>query len=91
MGWDRLYQIPGQYSAEWFWAKILHTIRVDANVKHAAWSWVEHCDWIPAVLTGNTDPLKMYRSACAAGHKALWHSEFGGLPAKAFLEQLDPT
>jgi L-ribulokinase len=83
-------KFQGKYSAEWFWAKILHTIRIDAHVKHAAWSWVEHCDWIPAVLTGNTDPLKMYRSACAAGHKALWHSEFGGLPAKAFLEQLDP-
>ena len=33
----------------------------------------------------------MYRSACAAGHKALWHSEFGGLPCKEFLATLDPS
>lgn len=83
-------RFQGKYSSEWFWAKILHTIRTDVNVKKAAWSWVEHCDWIPAVLTGNTDPLKMYRSACAAGHKALWHSEFDGLPSEKFLKQLDP-
>lgn len=89
-GGEDYTKFQGKYSSEWFWAKILHTIRTDAPVKQAAWSWVEHCDWIPALLTGQTAPLKMYRSACAAGHKALWHSEFGGLPAAEFLAQLDP-
>ncbi len=83
-------KFQGKYSSEWFWAKILHTSRVDANIKKAAWAWVEHCDWIPALLTGNSDPMIMYHSACAAGHKALWHSEFGGLPAKEFFAKLDP-
>lgn len=89
-GGEDYTKFQGKYSSEWFWAKILHTIRTEVKVKQAAWSWVEHCDWIPALLTGKMAPLTMYRSACAAGHKALWHSEFGGLPAKEFLAQLDP-
>ena len=89
--WDPDYtQYQGVYSSEWFWAKILHTVRADPQIKEHAWSWVEHCDWIPALLIGQTDPSTMYRGACAAGHKALWHSKFGGLPSQECLEQLDP-
>jgi L-ribulokinase len=80
----------GVYSSEWFWAKILHVLRVDNRVREQAFSWVEHCDWIPAVLTGNTDPLILKRSRCAAGHKAMWHEAFNGLPADEFLTRLDP-
>jgi L-ribulokinase len=80
----------GTYCSEWYWAKILRTIRVDENVKKAAFSWIEHCDWIPAILSGNTNPLTMYRCACAAGHKALWHSEWNGLPDRRCFEQIDP-
>ncbi len=80
----------GIYSSEWFWAKVLHIIREDEKVRNAAFSWVEHCDWIPGVLTGQTDPLQIKRSRCAAGHKAMWHEDFGGLPDDAFLTKLDP-
>ena len=40
--------------------------------------------------TGNTDPLAMKRSRCAAGHKAMWHAEWGGLPTEEFLRGVDP-
>lgn len=80
----------GPYASEWFWAKILHTVAVDPAVREAAYSWVEHCDWLPSLLTGETRPERMYRSACAAGHKAYWHSAWGGLPDRRCLESLDP-
>ncbi|MBP7730986.1 MAG: ribulokinase [Bacteroidales bacterium] len=80
----------GVYSSEWFWAKILHILRTNEKVRQNAWTWVEHCDWIPALLTGNTDPLKIKRSRCAAGHKAMWHESFNGLPSEEFLVKLDP-
>ena len=81
----------GIYSSEWWWSKILRLRRVDAQVFAAAFSFVEHCDWIPAVLTGNTDPLTLKRGVCSAGHKAMFSTEWGGLPDKEFLAKLDPA
>jgi len=80
----------GIYSSEWFWAKILHILRNSEDVRKYAWSWVEHCDWIPALLVGDSDPIKLKRSRCAAGHKAMWHDDFDGLPDDKFLTELDP-
>jgi len=91
--WDTDYTkyVGGIYSSEWYWAKILRTLRVDSQVRTHAFSWVEHCDWISAVLTGNTNPLTLKRSRCAAGHKAMWNEEFHGLPSEEFLTKLDPN
>lgn len=89
-GLDYTKYVGGIYSSEWFWAKMLHTIRDDRKVRNAAYSWVELCDWIPYELTGKTDVHAMKRSRCAAGHKAMWHKEFGGLPSQEFLNRLDP-
>lgn len=80
----------GVYSSEWFWAKMLHIIKEDTIVRETAYSWVELCDWIPAVLTGNTLPDKVKRSRCAAGHKAMWHKDWKGLPPDDFLSSIDP-
>ncbi len=87
---EYLAKCGGTYSSEWFWSKILHALRTDAKVAAAAYSWVECADYIPALLTGTTDPLRMKRSRCAAGHKAMFNDRWGGLPAKAFLAKLDP-
>jgi L-ribulokinase len=80
----------GIYSSEWFWAKILHMLRENKEIREAAFSWVEHCDWVTALLTGKSDPLSLKRSRCAAGHKAMWHKSFNGLPSEEFLKRLDP-
>ncbi|WP_298288836.1 ribulokinase [uncultured Lutibacter sp.] len=80
----------GIYSSEWVWAKMLHVLREDKSLCEQAFSWVEHCDWMPALVTGNTNPKEIKRSRCAAGHKAMWHSDWEGLPSEEFLTTLDP-
>ena len=78
------------YSSEWFWSKIWHCLNVAPAVFDAAYSWVELADWVPSVLAGVTDPGKIQRGVCMAGHKALYCDEWGGLPDKEFLALLDP-
>jgi len=85
-----LQYVGGIYSSEWFWSKLLHILRVDVTVRKACYSFVEHCDWIPFLLTGGNDVHLMKRSICAAGHKALWAKEFNGLPPNDFFASLDP-
>ncbi len=80
----------GIYSSEWFWAKILHVSRVDEKVKNAAYSWMEHCDLMTYILVGSPPLSSFSRSRCAAGHKAMWHESWGGLPNDDFLSRLDP-
>jgi len=85
-----LQYVGGIYSSEWFWAKLLHILRVDDEIAQACYSWVEHCDWIPFMLTGGQHVKDMKRGRCAAGHKALWAAEYGGLPPDEFFTSIDP-
>jgi len=80
----------GIYSSEWFWAKITHIVREDEAVKNAAYSWMEHCDMMTYLLIENTDLASFKRSRCGAGHKAMWHESWGGLPSEEFLGKLHP-
>ncbi len=84
-----LKKCGGSYSSEWYWSKILHCRRTAPKVFAAAYSWVELADFIPGFITGNLDPDTMPRSICAAGHKAMFHEQWGGLPGKPFLKSLD--
>ncbi len=85
-----LSRIGGTYSSEWWWSKILHCKNTAVGVFDAAESWVEICDWIPALLTGELSPGKLKRSICAAGHKAMFDFSWGGLPDEEFLNALSP-
>ncbi|MDQ2688604.1 MAG: FGGY family carbohydrate kinase, partial [Armatimonadota bacterium] len=85
-----LAKCGGIYSSEWYWAKVLRCLRANPDVFEAAYTWVEHSDWLPAVLTGETHPDAVKRDICAAGHKAMFHPDWGGYPDEEFLAQLDP-
>jgi L-ribulokinase len=89
-GKNYLCYVGGIYSSEWFWAKLLHVLRHNKSVREHCHSFVEHCDWIPFLLTGENDIRQMKRSVCAAGHKALWSKEFEGLPPDDFFSSIDP-
>ncbi len=85
-----LTKCGGAYSSEWYWSKILHCKRSSPKVFQAAYSWVELADFVPAFITGDLDPETLPRGICAAGHKAMYHEAWGGLPSAKFLGSLDP-
>lgn len=86
---DYTLRSGGVYSSEWFWAKALHALREDPSIRTDAYSIIEHCDWMPALLTGNQKPEEVKRSRCAAGHKAMWAEEWNGYPSQEYLSTLD--
>lgn len=90
--WETDYTMysGGIYSSEWVISKAIHVLREDEEIRKDAYSWVEHTDWMPALLTGKTRPETMIRSRCAAGHKAMWNEAWGGLPSEEFLTTLSP-
>lgn len=86
-----LAKTGGIYSSEWFWAKIWRAYLDDSGALDNAWTWMEIADWIPSQLAGITDPGAVKRSICAAGHKGLFHRDWGGYPDQEFLALLHPA
>ena len=87
---DYLQYVGGIYSSEWFWAKLLHILKTDEKIRSNVASFVEHCDWIPFVLTGGKSLKDLKRGICAAGHKALWSESFDGYPPNDYFAAIDP-
>lgn len=85
-----LAKCGGIYSSEWYWAKIAHSMSVAPQVAEAATTWIELTDFVPAWITGNAAPDRCPRSVCAAGHKAMWSPDWGGLPSADFLDSVQP-
>ncbi|MCR4411956.1 MAG: ribulokinase, partial [Thermoguttaceae bacterium] len=90
VGAPYLAKCGGTYSSEWFWSKVLHCKRSDPKVFEAAYGWVELADFVPGFVTGNLAPETMPRGICAAGHKAMYNDQWGGLPSEEFLAGIDP-
>lgn len=89
-GVDYTKYCGGIYSPEWFWSKLMYLVGKSPAIINETSSWVEHCDWMTGVLVGDTSPCNLKRSQCAAGHKAMWHEEWSGLPCDEFLSLLSP-
>lgn len=87
---DLLKNVGGVYSSEWFWAKLIHACREDEKVYNCTENWVEHCDWLPFLLTGGQDHKQIMRGSCAAGHKALWSNDRSPLEILNFLKKVEP-
>ncbi|HEY4187456.1 MAG TPA: ribulokinase [Polyangia bacterium] len=85
-----LAKIGGVYSSEWFYSKILHALRTAPAVFDAAYSWIELADFVPAAMTDTLSPGRFVAGVCAAGHKAMYSTAWGGYPDREFLSRLDP-
>ena len=79
----------GRYSSEWFFSKLLETLRHAPEVYQAADRFIEAGDWITWQLTGTES-----RNLSAAGFKAMWvypNARKGWTyPSKDFFKALHP-
>lgn len=78
----------GRYSSEWFFSKLLETVRKAPAIYDAAARFIEAGDWIVWRLTGVEK-----RSQCAAGYKAMWIYPYGegwAYPHHDFFKDLHP-
>ena len=91
-----LARYGGTIGLEWFFPKMLETIRAAPDVSAAAQVWLEAGDWLVWQLIDGPFPRcradNVVRSTCQAGYKALWNASTGYPPRDYFAEvhpQLD--
>ena len=89
-GLEAIHWCGGVYSHEWGFAKLLHWLRHNPELRPRYASAFEHCDMVAATLCGITRPQDVKRSICAMGHKWMWNPKWGGLPPQEFLSRVDP-
>ncbi|HEY0212038.1 MAG TPA: ribulokinase [Paenirhodobacter sp.] len=89
-GLEALDWCGGTYSHEWGYAKVLHFLRHNPDLRDRFATALEHCDMVAATLCGITDLADLPRSICAAGHKWMYGAAWGGLPPQGFLSRVDP-
>ena len=87
---DFITAYGGKYSSEWFFSKLLETVREAPNVYDATDRFIEAGDWLVWQLTGQEK-----RCLSAAGFKAMRVSRTknkGGwtYPSRAFFKALNP-
>ena len=79
-----LARYGGKISSEWEVPKIWQVLDEAPQVYDATDCYIEACDWVIFLLTGN-----MVRNTCSAGYKAIWNAK-DGYPSKDFFKALDP-
>ena len=83
-------QSGNHYSAECTWAKVLHVLRTNPEVRVAAGGFIDECDFITNLLTGCRSFADMKWGHCTPAAKQLWNKDWGGYPPESFFEEIDP-
>lgn len=79
-----LKRYGGKISSEWVFPKVWQMVDEAPEVYDETDYIIEATDWLVWQLTG-----VQTRNSCAAGYKAIWHSE-DGYPSKEFFKALHP-
>jgi L-ribulokinase len=89
-----LARYGGVIGLEWFFPKVLETLRHAPQVHEHADVWLEAGDWFVWQLVDGPYPRcapeRLTRSTCQAGYKACWNSH-SGYPSHAFFAAVDPA
>jgi L-ribulokinase len=84
-GEDFLARYGGRISSEWYFPKLIEIWLADREIYDCAAAFVEATDWIIWHLTG-----RECRQLCAAGYKAFYDPQAGGIPSAEYFEAAYP-